>query len=168
MVGVPDSGGVWAPCLTYEDGKFWLVYSIMREHRAFKDVRNYLVTADDIEGPWSEPIFLNASGFDPSLFHDDDGKKYLLNMIYDFRNDHPWNYGIAIQEFDEGKEQVVGKPEIIFKGTHLRKQRGHIFILSMVIIIFHSGGSPSGGIQLLWPARNHCMDRMKYTLIILS
>ncbi|EPH97632.1 glycoside hydrolase family 43 protein [Enterococcus casseliflavus] len=146
MVGVPDSGGVWAPCLTYEDGKFWLVYSIMREHRAFKDVRNYLVTADDIEGPWSEPIFLNASGFDPSLFHDNDGKKYLLNMIYDFRNDHPWNYGIAIQEFDEGKEQLVGKPEIIFKGTHLEKTEGpHIYFINGYYYLFTAEGGSQWG-----------------------
>ena len=81
MMGIPDSGGVWAPCLSYADGKFWLVYSIMREHRAFKDVCNYVVMADEIDGEWSEPIFLNASGFDPSLFHDIDGKKYILNIL---------------------------------------------------------------------------------------
>lgn len=35
---------------------------------------NDLVTAERIEGPWSEQVFLNASGSDPSLFHGDDGK----------------------------------------------------------------------------------------------
>ena len=45
----------------------------------FVDVRNYLVTADRIEGPWSDPILLNRTGFDPSLFHDRDGRKWLVN-----------------------------------------------------------------------------------------
>lgn len=30
LKGIPDSGGVWAPQLSYYDGKFWLIYSIMR------------------------------------------------------------------------------------------------------------------------------------------
>ena len=43
----------------------------------FKDAHNYLVTAPAITGPWSDPVPLNSSGFDPSLFHDDDGRKWL-------------------------------------------------------------------------------------------
>ncbi|MGM0216858.1 glycoside hydrolase family 43 protein [Enterococcus sp. AZ109] len=146
LMGIPDSGGVWAPNLTYADNKFWLVYSIMREHRAFKDVRNYVVTADQVEGPWSEPIFLNASGFDPSLFHDTDGKKYVLNMVYDFRNYHPWNYGISLQEFDLDQQKLVGKPTMIFKGTHLQKTEGPvIYQLKGYYYLFTAeGGSQFG------------------------
>lgn len=146
MIGIPDSGGVWAPCLSYADGKFWLVYSIMREHRAFKDVRNYMVMADEIDGEWSEPIFLNASGFDPSLFHDIDGKKYILNMVYDFRNYHPWNYGISLQEFDVQKGQLIGKPEMIFKGTKLQKTEGpHLYYINGYYYLFAAeGGSQFG------------------------
>src|SRR4051812_21610722 len=45
--GVPDSGGVWAPSLTHADGKFWLVYSDVKSFNGpFKDLRNYLVTAE--------------------------------------------------------------------------------------------------------------------------
>lgn len=146
LMGIPDSGGVWAPCLTYADHKFWLVYSIMREHRAFKDVRNYVVTADEIDGEWSEPVFLNASGFDPSLFHDIDGRKYVLNMVYDFRNYHPWNYGISLQEFDVEKGELVGKPEMIFKGTKLQKTEGpHLYYIDGYYYLFTAeGGSQFG------------------------
>jgi len=48
--------------------------------RSFKDIGIYLTTATDILGPWSEPVVLNSIGFDPSLFHDDDGRKWLVNM----------------------------------------------------------------------------------------
>ena len=56
--GIPNSAGVWAPDLTYdeESGLFWLVYTIAKHiDGIFKDVENYVVTSSDIEGPWSEP-----------------------------------------------------------------------------------------------------------------
>ena len=81
MRGNPDSCGVWAPCLSYADGLFWLVYTdVKRLDGNFKDSHNYVVTASSIEGPWSDPAYVNSSGFDPSLFHDDDGRKWFLNM----------------------------------------------------------------------------------------
>lgn len=146
MLGIPDSGGVWAPCLTYSDNKFWLVYSIMREHRAFKDVLNFVVTAESIDGEWSDPVFLNSSGFDPSLFHDSDGKKYLLNMVYDYRNNNPWNYGIVMQEYDINKKKLIGETEIIFKGTKLQKTEGpHIYYINGYYYLFTAeGGSQYG------------------------
>ncbi|MHC5373140.1 glycoside hydrolase family 43 protein [Enterococcus sp. LJL120] len=124
MYGVPDSGGVWAPNLTYSDNKFWLIYSNMKEHRAFKDVYNYLVIADEVDGEWSEPVFLNSSGFDPSLFHNIDGKKYMLNLIYNYRNYKPWYGGIAIQEYSPQEEKLIGEEKIIFTGTDLGKTEG--------------------------------------------
>jgi xylan 1,4-beta-xylosidase len=79
MKGNPDSGGIWAPCLSYADGKFWLLYTDVKiVDSPWKNGRNFLVTAPSIEGPWSEPIPMGNGGFDPSLFHDDDGRKYYL------------------------------------------------------------------------------------------
>lgn len=44
MKGNPDSGGVWAPCLSYADGQFWLIYSDIKVvDGPFKDGHNYLV-----------------------------------------------------------------------------------------------------------------------------
>src|SRR5262249_21274304 len=76
MRGEPDSCGVWAPCLTYADGLFHLVYTDVRRYDGnFKDTHNYLTTCATIDGHWSERVYLNSSGFDPSLFHDTDGRK---------------------------------------------------------------------------------------------
>ena len=52
MLGNPDSGGVWAPALTYADGQFWLIYSDVKvvEGNTFKDGANYLVTSETIDG----------------------------------------------------------------------------------------------------------------------
>lgn len=129
MAGAPDSCGVWAPCLTHADGRFWLVYTDVKRYgrttvggasgASLRDFHNYLVTAEQIEGPWSDPVFLNSSGFDPSLFHDEDGRKYLLNMLWDHRPGRNRFAGIVAQEFDAMAGRLIGERRVIFPGTAL-------------------------------------------------
>ena len=137
--GVPSSGGVWAPALTYFDGLFYLCYTVVHQHEAAtKDTPNYLITAPSIEGPWSESVHINSSGFDPSLFHNEDGRKYWLNMVWDHRpNKHPF-YGIVIQEYDPQAKTLIGESELIFKGSsiqltegpHLYKRNGYYYLMT--------------------------------------
>ncbi len=135
MLGNPDSCGVWAPCLSYADGLFWLVYSdVKRFEGSFKDVRNYIVTSPTIEGEWSEPVFVNSSGFDASLFHDDDGRKWFLNMRWNHRPEtrgtaaHNAFDGILLQEYDAEAGCLVGPVKNIYDGTELGLVEGpHIF-----------------------------------------
>ncbi len=74
----PPSSGVWAPTLRYHEGTFYLIttnYNSRARGRAGK----FLVTATDPEGPWSEPVWIDQPGIDPSLLFDDDGKVYLTS-----------------------------------------------------------------------------------------
>jgi xylan 1,4-beta-xylosidase len=81
MAGVDNSGGVWAPCITYADGLFWLIYSNVHTlDGPYKDSPNYWVMVPSIEGSCSDSIYMNGSGFAPSLFHDDDGRKWFVNQ----------------------------------------------------------------------------------------
>lgn len=137
MRGIPDSGGVWAPDLTFHNGKFWLVYSNVKSLRAaFKDTPNFLITADSINGPWSDPIFLNANGFDASMFHDDDGRHYLVNMVWDHRMYKHQFFGIQLREYSESEQRLIGEPRIIWTGTpdaltegpHLYKINGYYYL----------------------------------------
>lgn len=139
MRGNPDSGGIWAPALSYSEGKFWLIYTDVKVvDGQWKDSHNYLVTCDTIDGEWSNPVHLNSSGFDPSLFHDDNGRKYLVNMVWDHRVGHHNFYGIVLQEYSHEEKKLIGKPEIIFKGTdvklteapHLYKMNGYYYLLT--------------------------------------
>ena len=51
MLGNPNSGGIWAPCLTKADGQFWLIYTDVKQlGHVTKDTPNYLVTCDTIDG----------------------------------------------------------------------------------------------------------------------
>lgn len=139
MLGNPNSGGIWAPCLSYCDGTFYLIYTDVKSHIGpFKDTHNYLVTASDIKGPWSEPVYLNSSGFDPSLFHDEDGSKWLLNMVWDHRKGRNHFGGIVMQEYDERKQRLVGPIHSIFSGTslgltegpHLYRRNGYYYLVT--------------------------------------
>lgn len=137
--GIADSGGVWAPSLSYADGRFWLVYTNIRTcgmGRPFKDIGIYLITATDICGPWSDPVALNAIGFDPSLFHDDDGRKWLVNMEWDFRKGRHRFAGIVIQEYDPKARKLVGpqakileKAGILTEGPNLYKHDGWYYLM---------------------------------------
>ena len=139
MMGNPNSGGVWAPQLSYSDDKFWLIYTDVKVTEGkWKDCHNYLVTSDVIDGEWSDPTYLNSSGFDPSLYHEEDGKKYLANMLWDHRSGHHNFYGIVLQEYDVELQKLIGKKEIIFKGTdlklveapHIYKIDGYYYLLT--------------------------------------
>ena len=117
MTGVDMSCGVWAPNLTYHDGVFYLVYTLVyTDRQRYKDTYNYLVTARDIKGPWSKPVFLNCSGFDPSLFHEGE-KKYVVNMVIDHRADYERFAGVDVQEYDPKSKRLVGTPVRVSSGT---------------------------------------------------
>ncbi|MBN2736859.1 MAG: glycoside hydrolase family 43 protein [Spirochaetales bacterium] len=147
MIGEECSCGVWAPCLSYHEGVYYLVYTNMKNKRgAFKDMKNYLVTGTDIQGDWSEPVFLNSSGFDPSLFHDTDGRHYLVNMLCDHTkemNQKERFGGILLQEFSVKDKKLVGPIINIFKGTELAKTEGpHLYkIKDHYYLICAEGGT---------------------------
>jgi xylan 1,4-beta-xylosidase len=147
MLGDPDSCGVWAPCLTHSDGLFWLIYTDVKRYgrttqagaggASLRDTPNYLVTSPRIEGDWSDPIYLNSSGFDPSLFHDDDGRKYLVNLRWDHRPGANRFSGIVLQEYSVSERRLVGPIHNIFQGTpigftegpHLYKRGGYYHLI---------------------------------------
>jgi xylan 1,4-beta-xylosidase len=148
MLGNPDSCGIWAPCLSYADGLFWLIYTDVKRYgrttvggasgASLRDFHNYLVTSPRIDGDWSDPIYLNSSGFDPSLFHDDDGRKYLLNMLWDHRPGNNRFAGIVLQEYSAKERNLIGERQNVFKGTslgfteapHLYKRNGWYYLLT--------------------------------------
>lgn len=138
MRGDPDSCGVWAPDLTHADARFWLVYTDVKRYgqttvngasgASLRDFHNFLVTCDTIDGEWSDPVPLNSSGFDPALFHDDDGRSWLLNMLWDHRPDHSRFGGIVVQELDRTTKRLIGERRTIFGGTPLGFTEGpHLY-----------------------------------------
>ena len=136
--GVGPSQGIWAPCLTYDRGIFYLVYTVVKAFYCnMYDTENYLVTAKDIHGPWSEPVALNNFGFDPSLFHDDDGRKYMVSMVTDHRVPKKYAGRLVLQEFDADRGRMTGPVKDIYcavniflEGPHIFKRNGWYYLFS--------------------------------------
>lgn len=140
MVGNPPSGGIWAPCLSYDGERFFLVYTDVKTKKGkYYNTHNYVVWAEDIYGPWSEPVYLNSIGFDPSLFHDVDGKKYLVNMLFKFK-------GILVQEVDPVTFAPIGEQRKVYQGSGLRCTEGpHMYhIGDWYYVIVAEGGTGYG------------------------
>ncbi|MBU5363024.1 family 43 glycosylhydrolase [Enterococcus raffinosus] len=110
--GTNTPAGIWAPHLSYdpETKKYWLAYSHMvnMAGREFNS-DSYAMWADDIKGPWSEPIFLTAIGFDPAIFHDDDGKHYLAILEWETREGYQAPGHIVIAEVDLVSGGIIGE-----------------------------------------------------------
>ena len=110
--GLGMSRGVFAPTIDYHDGRFYVV------NTAVDSGGNFIVTATDPAGPWSDPVWLpTIGGIDPSLFFDDDGRAYLLN------NDIPavaprydGHRAIWMQAFDIEKMQPFGPRKVLIDG----------------------------------------------------
>lgn len=123
LQGNPTGCSIWGPYASYHEGKYYIVYTNVNATKVpYKDCDNYIVTADDIHGPWSKPVYINSSGFDPSIFFDDDGQAYFLNEIWDYRlSTHNKSDGIVAQKIDLKTLTLQGQPKKIFAGTAARK-----------------------------------------------
>jgi xylan 1,4-beta-xylosidase len=136
--GVGASQGIWAPCLTYCEGTFYLLYTVVTAFYCnMYDTNNYLVTSQDIHGPWSEPIPLNNFGFDPSLFHDADGRKYVVSMATDHRVPKKYAGRLVLQEYDPAAQKMTGPirdiytaDKIFLEGPHIFKRNGWYYLFA--------------------------------------
>lgn len=163
MKGTCASGGVWAPDLSYNDGLFWLIFTDVKQvEGAFKDCTNYLVTAENIRGPWSDPIRLNGVGFDPSLFHDGD-RKYLAQQTWDFRDYHHTFNGITLTEFDTGTMKLMPETErIIWKGSKVKVTEGpHLYRIGDYYYLFAAEGG-TGYEHQESVARSRSLDALSF------
>ena len=107
---LPSAKGIWAPCLTYceEEDLFYVVYGVVNSMNArYFDVDNYLVTAKDIRGPWSEPVYLHSAGFDASILHDDDGRKWIVSLEWETREGYEKPGVICLVEYSPKEKAVV-------------------------------------------------------------
>ena len=139
--GLASHQGIWAPCLTFSEteGLFYLTYSLVRSTTEYFDVNNFLVTAPDIHGPWSRSVYLNSIGFDPSFFHDDDGRHWLVTLEWDPRDGYEHPGAIVLEEFDAEHKELRGSTTRIYRGgsdrgcleaPHLYKWNGFYYLMA--------------------------------------
>ena len=128
------SAGIFAPTIRYHNGTFYMITTNMS-----MGVVNFVVTATDPAGPWSDMhIIKGADGIDPSLFWDDDGKCYYTGTTR-FDDEAGSRQGIWCSEIDLATFELVGERHIIGtgaqinaeapEGPHLYKKDGYYYLL---------------------------------------
>ncbi len=167
MRGNAGSCGVWAPCLTYHDNTFYLAFTnVLNTHGDLMDGDNYIATTKDITKGFTKPKYINSSGFDPSIFHDDD-KKYFLSNVWDHRikQNGGFSLSVYIQELDDDLN-LVGSRKLLTKGTDIGLSEGaHIYkVDGSYHLLLAEGGTffdhaitmlKSDSIDGPWMAYNH-------------
>lgn len=138
---LPSAKGIWAPCLTYCEAEdmFYVVYGVMNSMNArYFDVDNYLICSKNIEGPWSEPVYLHSAGFDASLLHDEDGRKWIVSLEWETREGYEKPGAICLAEYSSEKKEIIGYPKRIWSGgtdrgcieaPHLTRKNGWYYIM---------------------------------------
>ena len=103
--------GVYAPAIEHHAGTFYIFNTCTRCGG------NFYVTATDPAGPWSDPVWLDFDGIDPSLFVDADGRAWLVNNgppVGEPR--YEGHRAIWIQEFDLKSGRLVGPRTLLVDG----------------------------------------------------
>jgi xylan 1,4-beta-xylosidase len=122
---VRASGGIYAPTIRYNKGTFYMVTTNVGGGG------NFYVTAKNPAGPWSEPIWLDRNGIDPSFLFDDDGKVYYC------RHEGQGDGYIAQRTLNLETGKLEGELKKIWGGTggiwaegpHLYKIKGKYYLM---------------------------------------
>lgn len=140
--GLQDSAGFWAPSLSWADGDFWLVVTVVRGFGGpHKDMDTYVSRAPDVAGPWSAPARVTTTGFDPSIFHHN-GRHWLVNMEWDHRPTGRGGFaGINLQELDASGMSTIGEPRIIHRRPELIEGPNLYFFDDRFYLMLAEGGT---------------------------
>ncbi|WP_310829652.1 glycoside hydrolase family 43 protein [Paenibacillus pedocola] len=141
------SQGIYAPTIRYHEGLFYVITTNISIQKSL------YVWAENPQGPWSEPIFLDGwGGVDPSLFFDEDGKVYITGTS-DFMGEKT---GIYQAELDIADGKLLSARRMIWEGTggshpegpHLYRINGWYYLMAA------EGGTEYGHMETISRSRN--------------
>jgi xylan 1,4-beta-xylosidase len=146
------SRAVFAPAIEHHDGLFYILNTCV------DCGGNFLITAKDPKGPWSDPVWLpEVGGIDASIFFNDDGRAWIVN------NDNPpgkpeyqGHRAIWIQEYDQKTQKTIGPRSVLLdkgvnpaakpiwpEGPHILKKDGWYYLVAA------EGGTAEGHSQVV-------------------
>lgn len=138
MADLQVSRGIFAPTLRFHNGVYYIITTVVDRGG------NFILTATDPAGPWSDPIWLpEVEGIDPDIFFDDDGRVYIAHngdpeeSLYEgHKAIWLWEYDLANQKIiaDSQKLLVNGGVDLSTKpiwieAPHLYKHDGWYYLL---------------------------------------
>lgn len=130
LSNIPDSHGIWAPDISYHNGKFY-IFATLRLNGDGKRNNNVLrrqlmMVSDKPEGPYERPVCLEVDDIDPSHFIDDDGSHYMVIAA-----------GAKLVKLSDDCTKVLEKPVVAWPGTgercpegpHIMKKDGYYYAI---------------------------------------
>ncbi|GHH53900.1 MAG: glycoside hydrolase family 43 protein [Gammaproteobacteria bacterium] len=150
------SRGLFAASISHHDGTFYIVNTCF-----YCDRGNFVITAKNPAGPWSDPHWLKFEGIDPSLFFDDDGRAWLVNNgIPQGKMRYDGHRAIWLQQFDVATMSLVGPRTVLVdsgadpstnpehvEGPHLFRRNGWYYLTAA------EGGTGEQHAQMVWRSR---------------
>lgn len=117
--------GYWAPDISFHKGRYYITATYRLNDTGAPYRKQIVVSADKPEGPYSKPVIIDEDGIDPSIFNDDDGKRYML-----------LNRGARIFELSEDGTKQISKAQLLYygdqkrapEGPHLLKYNGYYYL----------------------------------------
>ncbi|EXG77779.1 beta-xylosidase [Xylanibacter oryzae DSM 17970] len=122
--------GIWAPCIRYNKGKFY-VFSNINGH----GLQVYI--ADNIKGPWIHK-HINGNIYDLSILFDDDGKIYAI---------HKYGNVTCTQLKSDLSGPIEGTEKIIIPEGNAMGEGHHIYKINGMYYIISADYSPMGRMQ---------------------
>lgn len=113
LEGLESGRGYWAPDISFNKNQFYITATYRFNDTGTVYRKQIIVHSQHPEGPYSKPNEILEDGIDPSIFHDDDGRHYML-----------LNRGARILELDERVERQISKAELLWYGSQKRAPEG--------------------------------------------
>ncbi|MBE5833476.1 MAG: glycoside hydrolase [Butyrivibrio sp.] len=127
--------GYWAPDISYYEGRFYITATYRLNDAPPTYRRQIVVSSERPEGPYSEPSFIDEDGIDPSIFNDDDGRRYML-----------LNRGARILELSSDATRQISEATLLYYGDNKRAPEGpHIIKKDGYYYLFMAEGGTGIG-----------------------
>ena len=127
--------GYWAPDISYYKEKFYITatYRMNDDGNVYR--KQIVVSSDRPEGPYSRPAIIDEDGIDPSIFNDDDGRRYML-----------LNRGARIFELNEDATKQISEAVLLYYGDNKRASEGpHLLKKDGYYYLFQAEGGTGPG-----------------------
>ena len=141
LVDVQSNGGIHAPTIRYNKGVYYIistnVYYDAEKNKT--DMVNFIITANNPAGPWSDPIHIEgAPGIDPDLFFDDNGRVWYVGNQAPENPSFDGEGEIWLQELDLNEYSLIGERHLLWRGAcggvwaegpHMYKKDGKYYLI---------------------------------------
>ena len=125
LEGLEGGRGYWAPDISYYKGRFYITATYRLNDTGTVYRKQMVTSSKDPQGPYNKPVFIDEDGIDPSIFNDEDGRRYML-----------LNRGARIFELNEEGTEKISEARLLYygdqkrapEGPHLIKRKGYYYL----------------------------------------